>query len=125
MITLTFETDDERVTRVKLDAHDLTGYERDATLKDALERMDVQNPCVTFSRKMKTGEYPENYPENELADIATVSSYLADLWQYDPVPNAKGEDMRPYMNPLMLLERAFNMLLKEREKIIDYMEKES
>ena len=113
MFYLDFDIDDEgQVSRIRIGSRGMTGLEKTTDIKDALQKMKIQNPCTTFSRRMKSGEYHYLYTEEEIAQIAEISNYLADLWQYEVEPDAEGKDMRPYMNPLMILERALNMILE-------------
>ena len=105
-----------QVTSISLNARELSGHESTCTLKDALEKMNIQNPAATFSRKIKSGEYEAQYSEEELTSIAEVANYISDIWQYDSNPQPDNPDIRPYMTPLMLLERALNMLISEMKK---------
>ena len=127
MIKLDFDIDkNDNVTHIGFDAHEYTGSERANTLKEALDDLKIQNPCSTFSRKMKSGYYQVNgIPENTVVRIAEISNYLSGLWQYsDEIKKyPDGKDMQPYMNPLHILENALNLLIEQREMIIDLREK--
>ena len=121
MIIIDFDLNETgNIEHIRLDAHELTGFENAPSIKAALEKMSVQNTCVTFSRKMKSGSFSEKLPENTIVNIAEVSNFLSDLWQYEPnFEITDTNNIRPYMNPLHLLENALNKLLYQRAYLIN------
>ena len=64
-----------------------------------------------------------NHTENEIGEMAEVSNFLADLWQYEYSPDASGSDMQMYMNPLHILQNALNLIIEQRKIICEYKEK--
>ena len=127
MIYLNFDIDEnDCVSQIGLDCHDYTGKERATTLKGALEDLKIQNPCTTFARKMNSGYYEtSNMPEDTVTEIAEITNFLSQLWQYSDkrVRYPEGKDLEPYMNPLHILENALNLLIEQRNMIIDLREK--
>ena len=125
MIYLNFDIDEnDCVSHIGLDCHDYTGKERATTLKGALEDLQLQNPCTTFSRRMNSGYY-ETQASESTVEIAEYTNFLATLWQFrdQRVKYPEGKDMEPYMNPLHILENALNLLIEQRNMIIDLREK--
>ncbi|MBP1584998.1 MAG: hypothetical protein ILP17_04835 [Lachnospiraceae bacterium] len=61
--------------------------------------MNIKNPVVCFSEKMKAGEY-ESVPEENIEAEAKVVDILSDLW-----------DGEYCMNVMMLLSRAMQELV--------------
>ncbi len=116
MMVIGFDTKDKKVSSIYLQS-DFKGYERPATLLDALQLISIENPARSFARLYKSGVLQENYSEDECENIAEITNLLADLWQYNLKQNADGKDMRPYMNPLHLLCNSF-MLIKTQQEII-------
>ncbi|MCR5390198.1 MAG: hypothetical protein K6E77_05545 [Lachnospiraceae bacterium] len=127
MINLNFDIDEnDNVTHIVLDTHEYTGSERASTLKGALDDLKIQNPCTTFARKMNSGYYEaSNMPEDTVTQIAEVTNYLSELWQFSDkrVRYPEGQDLEPYMNPLHILENALNLLIEQRNMIIDLNER--
>ena len=125
MILIDFDIDEKgHVTKLKLDSGNLTGYEKVSMLKDALEHMAVQNTARTFARKYRSGEYEDRFSEETLNEVAGISNLLADIWKYEPfAEDTDSHDLRPYMNPLHLLENALNFIVYQHEIILDYQEK--
>ena len=122
MIYLDFDINNEdRISHINLDAHEYKGSERESTLKEALDDLKIQNPCMTFTRKLKSGYYSSKLSEDAITSIAEATDFLANLWQYSDeyVRYANGKNMQPYMNPLHILENALNLLIEQRELIID------
>ena len=120
MITVSFEIDQEKVTKVMFDTGELTGFEKPATLKAALEELTVENTVVTFSKMHKDFRIYENFNESEVNAIADACNKLSCLWQYEFVLNPECDDMCAQMTPLQLLANAMNMILEQQE-IIDYL----
>lgn len=122
MFKLTYDINFEKVIRVKLDACGLTGRESPDSLKDALMYMSIENPCVTFSRNVKEGNYQMRYNLSETASIAEACNYLSDLWQHDYVKGSLPENLCIQMTPLRLLENACTLLLIQ-QSIIDELKR--
>lgn len=120
MITVSFEIDQEKITKVMFNTGELTGFEKPATLKAALEELSLENTVVTFSKMLKGGHIYENFNDSEVAAIADACNKLSCLWQYEFVLNPESEDMCAQMTPLQLLANAMNMILEQQE-IIDYL----
>ena len=127
MINLNYDIDEyDNVTHIELDCHEYTGSERTTTLKGALEDLKIQNPCTTFKRKMDNGYYVvSDMPEYTVTQIAEITNFLSELWQYSDkrVRYPEGKDLEPYMNPLHILENALNLLIEQRNMIIDLNER--
>ena len=117
MIKVDFDLSFEQILRVKLDASDLTGREKPTSLKDALIKMEVENPCVTFAHNHKEGKYRMNYNLTETAEIAGACNLLSELWQYDYIGTVLPDQLRREMSPLQLLENAFTLILKQQRTI--------
>ncbi len=118
MITLTYDLDtDLSVKHINICTHELTGLEHPSNLKDALETLTIQNPALTFSRMLKSGELFETYTEDGADKIAPIVNILADMWMYEPHPYATGSEMRPYMNVLHLFENMVNLVNEQQKKI--------
>ncbi|MBQ4231720.1 MAG: hypothetical protein II699_00445 [Lachnospiraceae bacterium] len=117
MITLDFELNNaEKIEKIHINTGTLTGYERHACLKDALESLSILNPCVKFKQDMDAGEYEDKYSEDTVTDIADISNTLSLLWDYTP------EDGRMYINCLQLFENAVNMILCQQNQIYGLMD---
>ena len=127
MINLNFDIDEnDNVTRIELDCHEYTGSERASNLKGALDDLKIQNSCTTFKRKMDKGDYvASDMPEYTVTQIAEITNFLSELWQYSDKRTRypEGKDLEPYMNPLHILENALNLLIEQRNMIIDLREK--
>ncbi len=118
MITLDFDIIEEQVQRVRIDSGEYTGFEKTMSLKQSLEYLTLENPCLTFNKKYKSGEYEDKYIQESIASIADASNRLCGLWQYDFIDHPEGKDLCAYMSPLQLLENTLNLIL-EQQKIID------
>jgi len=117
MIKLDYELSFEQILKVKLDASDLTGREKPTSLKDALIKMEIENPCLTFSRNHKAGKYKLNYNLTEIAEIAGACNLLSELWQYEYIGGVVPDNMLREISPLQLLENAFTLILKQQRTI--------
>ncbi len=118
MITLYFDIVEDEVKRVRIDSGGYTGVEKAMSLKQALEFMTLENPCLTFSKKYRSGEYEDEYILEVVAAIADASNRLCRLWQYDFIEHPEGKDLCACMSPLQLLENTLNLVL-EQQRIID------
>ena len=112
MIIIDFDINENQdVTRLRLNTKRLTGYERAGTLKDAVEKLSIENTARTFSKKYRAGELEKRFEEKTINQVAEISNLLADIFKYEPfAENTDEHDLRPYMNPLQLLEYALNMI---------------
>ena len=117
MFIIDFTNLDLEVVRVKLISNELTGYEKPNTMKEALKLLSVENPCLTFSKKYKAGEYESRFTETEVGIIADICNRLHELWQYEYVTDPKDKNRRAYMTPLQLLENTINLVLEQQEII--------
>lgn len=124
MIKVDFDLSFEQILRVKLDASDLTGREKPTSLKDALIKMEVESPCVTFAHNHKAGKYRLNYNLTETAEIAGACNMLSELWQYDYNGTVLPDQLRREMSPLQLLENAFTLILKQQRMIDRFKRKD-
>lgn len=94
-----------------------------SSLRTALDKLQVENPCLVFARKMKTGDF-ENMPEHVIANIAYMSENLGDCWVYpDAPPMENGKpDARAYMGVMNLLQNVLNLALQSRKRLDEYRE---
>ena len=113
MIIIDYDINDRgEVTRLRLNTRRLTGYEKTASLKDAVEKLSIETTARTFAKKYRSGEYEERFSEDTVTKIAEISNLLADIFKYEPFGENSDElGLRPYMNPLQLLENALNMIV--------------
>lgn len=89
-------------------------------LRNALDKLQIENPCLVFARKMKAGDF-ENMPEHVIANIAYMSENLGDCWVYPDSPLRDGKpDTRPYMGVINLLQNVFNLALQSRKRLDEY-----
>ena len=125
MIRIYFEINYEQVTHVRIDASDLTGKEKPTSLKAALMKMDIENPCVTFSREYKAGKYKYNYNLTETAEIADACNFLSDLWRHDYSSGRRSsiDKLTAKMTPIRLLENALTLLLRQQAIISELKRK--
>ncbi|RKM55691.1 hypothetical protein D6853_09050 [Butyrivibrio sp. X503] len=93
-----------------------------AEIKPALNKLMIENPCLTFARKHKAG-YFENVPSPLVNDIAFITdSILGDCWQYCPVDTpeeAEKPDIRPYIGALNLINSLLNHSLQSYRRILE------
>ena len=123
MITIQFFSDFERISCVKIDTGKLTGREKPSSLKAALMEMEIENPCVTFSRDYKAGRYRSDYNLIETTEIADTCNFLSDLWQLDYSRNAPMDRICAKINPLKLLENALTLVIQQQLTIIELKKK--
>ena len=122
MITINYDISNDQVARIRIDSGEYTGYEMTTSLKHALEFMSLENPCVTFSQKYRSGELQSAYSETELISIAEAANQLSNLWQYDFLAQPGSKELCAYMSPLQLLENTLNLVI-EQQKIIEKLTK--
>lgn len=87
------------------------GWEHVSSLKAAVELMAVENPCKSFARKMKSGEY-DNMPEDDIAKEAVIANTLDALWRY---PGEEENTSLGTLNIVMLAANALSLIAKHVE----------
>ena len=92
-----------------------------AGLKTALEKMQIENSALTFSRNHKAQKY-NDFSDAILNDFAYYAEVLSDCWQYPDAPplNNGQPDIRPYIGILHLLQNALNMILQSHRRLDEY-----
>ncbi len=130
MLTIEYDVDKtaRAVRGIRLDASQYSGNERPAkTLKDTLTEIHVTNPCVVFSRRMKSGEYdPNSDPEDIVTSIAESVNFFSNMFVYEkPIDlrEVPGVEQRPYLSILHLLNNSLQYNFLQRERIIDLIER--
>lgn len=122
MFKLKFYIDDEKeqVSAVAIDDGSFNTAEM-ARLKDSLSFLQVQNPCIDFSRKMRAGDF-ENLSQKTLNDLAYMCDNLNDCWAYGnaPLMNNGKSDIRPYIGVINLLQNIINLALQSRRRLDEY-----
>ena len=122
MFKLKFYIDDkkEQVSAVAIDDGSFNTAEM-ARLKDSLSFLQVKNPCIDFSRKMRAGDF-ENLSQKTLNDLAYMCDNLGDCWVYPNAPlleNGK-PDMRPYIGIINLLQNVIALAVCSRRRLDEY-----
>lgn len=119
MFKLKFYASSCQVEEIGLDDGSFTKTEI-AAIKPQLEKMMIENPCLTFARKQKAG-YFENVPPELVNDIAFISDpILSDCWQYGDSANEDGKkDIRPYIGVLNLTQNLLNYALQSYRHILE------
>lgn len=92
-----------------------------AELKPALEKMQIENSALTFSRNHKAQKYTD-FADELLNDYAYYAEILSDCWQYPDAPllNDGKPNIRPYIGILHLLQNALNMILQSHRRLDEY-----
>ncbi len=123
MFKLKFHASSGEVTLIELDDGSYSKNEI-AEIKPTLEKIMIENPCLTFARKHKEG-YFENVPSELVNDIAFITdAILADCWNYWDVELKDGKrDNRPYMGVLNLTQNLLNYALQSYRNILELKEK--
>jgi len=93
------------ITNVRFDG--LDGTEDVTSLKDAVGRLKIRNPAVTFSEDVHRGTY-DKVTDAEYNRMLETIKYISSLWYYAEEP---GETPPKFeMNALMLLANALEAL---------------
>ena len=119
MFKLKFHASSSQVEEIGLDDGSFTKAEI-AEIKPQLEKIKIENPCLTFARKHKAG-YFENVPPELVNDIAFISDpILSECWQYGDSASEDGKkDIRPYIGVLNLTQNLLNYALQSYRHILE------
>lgn len=103
-----FYSDTDELSHVSFSG--LTGSESCFTLKEAVNKLQIENPAKTFADRYKSGGY-EHMSEALIARDAELCNAISELWKYTPE-----DELLPSMNVLQLLANSLrlnaNLLLK-------------
>lgn len=91
----------------------LTGSESCFTLKDAVNKLQIENPAKTFANKLKKGDF-ECADESIVERDAIIANDIAELWRYNPE-----DELLASMNVLQLLANSLrlNVLLSQKSTV--------
>jgi len=121
MFKLKFQASSNKVNLIELDDGSFSNSEI-AEIKPTLEKLMIENPCLTFARKHKAGFF-ENVPNELVTDIAFITdSVLSDCWQYCPITTLEEiekPDRRPYIGALNLINTLLNHCLQSYRRILE------
>lgn|GEM_PF-4559941 len=89
MFKLKFIASSSKVNTIELDDGSLNQTDI-IQCKPVLDKLMIENPCLTFARKHKAG-YFENVPSELVNDIAFITdAILSDCWNYWDVESQDG-----------------------------------
>lgn len=110
------------VEAIEIDDGDMSQSDINS-LRNALEKLKVENPCLVFARKMRAGDF-DDIPDNVITNIAYISDNLGDCWVYPDAPpmNNGKPDARPYIGVMNLLQNVINLALQSRQRLDEYRE---
>lgn len=81
----------------------LTGSESCFSVKEAVSKLQIENPAKTFADRYKSGGY-EHMTEALIARDAEVCNAISELWKYTPEA-----ELLPNMNVMQLLANSLRM----------------
>ncbi len=122
MFKLKFHASSSQVEEIGLNDGSFTQSEI-AEIKPQLDKIMIENPCLTFARKHKAG-YVENVNPELVNDIAFISDpILSDCGQYGDSETKDGKkDIRHYIGVLNLTQNLLNYALQSYRRILELEE---
>ena len=104
-----FEPDSNILHKVSFTG--LSGGEGCRTVKEALNKLQIENPAKTFANNMKRGTY-NTVPQSLVEREAFVINDISEIWKFE------GDDeLQAEMNCLSLLANALTHIVKLQQEL--------